>query len=125
MRLNDLDCVPDYYTPVLITGEQMIAERPDVVRRWIRATARGYQFAIDQPDAAAEILIERAEGINAELVRASQPWLSAHYAEDADRWGEQKRTVWDVYAQWMFNHDLLPRAINPSKAFDNSFIRDA
>ncbi len=52
MRLNDLDCVPDYYTPVLITGEQMIAERPDVVRRWIRATARGYQFAIDQPDAA-------------------------------------------------------------------------
>ena len=28
MRLNDLDCIPDYYTPVLITGEQMIAERP-------------------------------------------------------------------------------------------------
>ncbi len=125
MRLNDLDCIPDYYTPVLITGEQMIAERPDVVQRWVRATARGYQLAIDEPSAAAEILIEQAEGINPELVRASQPWLKEHYAADADRWGEQKRAVWDLYAQWMYDRELLPRAINPSKAFDNSFIRDA
>ncbi len=124
LRLNDLECIPDYYTPVLVTGERMLSEREDVVQRFVRATARGYQYAIDQPEAAAEILIKRAEGINAELVRASQPWLSERYAADTDRWGMQTRATWSAYADWMLEHGLLERAINPNNAFDASFIRN-
>ena len=124
LRLNELGCVPDYYTPVIITSEGMIAERRGLVQRFVRAISRGYRFAIDQPQAAAEILIGEAEGVNAELVRASQPWLSERYAQDAGRWGEQKREVWAAYAEWLLEHGLLERAIDPDQAFDNSFIAE-
>ncbi len=123
-RMLELDCVPDYYTPVLVTGERLIAERRDVVQRWVRAVSRGYGFAIENPAEAADILIASAEGINADLVRASQPWLSARYAQDAERWGDQSQAVWDAYAAWMVERGLQARIINTADAMDNSFIRN-
>ncbi len=125
IRLTDLDCIPDYYTPVLATSEAMIADNPDVVQRFVRATARGYELAIDEPTRAADTLIKAVDGIDADLVRASQTWLSPRYAEDAGRWGEQTRETWLGYANWLVEYDLLDRAINPNDAFDNSFIENA
>lgn len=63
------DCVPDYYTPVIITSEQTMAEEPDLVRRFMAATAQGYEFAISNPAEAAEILLKYAPESNADLVR--------------------------------------------------------
>jgi len=124
LGLTDLGCVPDYYTPVLITNEQLIADHPDVVQRWVRAVARGYEFAIDNPAAAAEILITSVDGIHAELVRISQPWISAKYADGASRWGEQSGSVWDSYSKWMVDRGLQSRLIKTSDAMDGSFIRN-
>ena len=124
LGLTDLGCVPDYYTPVLITNERMIRERPDVVQRWVSAVARGYKFAIDKPGAAAEILINSVDGINADLVRASQPWTSTKYAEGSTQWGEQSTSVWDAYSHWMVDHGLQSRLINTAAAMDGSFIKN-
>lgn len=123
-RLTDLDCIPDYYTPVLVTSEALIADNPNVVQRFVRATARGYRKAINEPEGAATALI-RAVDIDPDLVRASQRWLSPKYAEGTNRWGDQKRSTWSAYADWLVSHGLLERTINPNKAFDNSFIENA
>ena len=123
VRLSEwTHCVPDYYTPVLITSEQTIADNPGLVQRFIRGTAKGYEYAIDHPEEAADILIASAEGIEAELVRLSQPWLSQRYAEDAERWGVQTDAKWTAFADWLFEHGLIAKQIEASKAFDNSFI---
>ena len=124
-RLTDLDCIPDYYTPVLVTSEAMIATHPDIVQRFVRATALGYQLAINEPSRAAEALIKAVDGIDADLARESQAWLSPRYAEGAGRWGEQKRETWSAYATWLVDRGLLEHAINPNNAFDNSFIDNA
>jgi len=123
IRLLDwVQCLPDYYTPVLVTSEQMIAQRPDIVRRFVAATAQGYRYAIDHPQEAADILIQAAPEANPELIRRSQAWLSPRYQADAPRWGEQKLAVWQGYSEWMNNHGLLPKAIDPKKAFTNEFL---
>jgi ABC-type nitrate/sulfonate/bicarbonate transport system substrate-binding protein len=116
------DCVPDYYTPVIITSEQNLAEKPDLVRSFMAATARGYEFAIDNPAAAADILVKHAPESNPDLVRRSQEWLRSHYQADAARWGEQKLEIWQGYADWMADRDLLPRDIEAEKAFTNEFL---
>ncbi|OGO13449.1 MAG: ABC transporter substrate-binding protein, partial [Chloroflexi bacterium RBG_13_68_17] len=46
MMQDWLDCIPDYYTPVLIASEATIAERPQIVRAFLQAVSRGYQEAI-------------------------------------------------------------------------------
>jgi ABC-type nitrate/sulfonate/bicarbonate transport system substrate-binding protein len=123
IMLNDwTQCVPDYYTPVLITSEQKIAENPELVRRFMSATVRGYEFAIQNPADAAEVLLKYAPESNPELVRSSQEWLSPHYQADAASWGEQKPGTWQTYADWMADRELLPRDIEAERAFTNDFL---
>lgn len=122
VMMNDVQCIPDYYTPVIITSEKMIAEQPDLVRRFLAATSAGYRFAIDRPTEAAEILLQAAPELDAELVRRSQQYLATQYQADAPRWGEQKLEVWRAYAQWMAERNLIARMIEPEKAFTNEFL---
>jgi ABC-type nitrate/sulfonate/bicarbonate transport system substrate-binding protein len=122
LYLKDYSAKLDYYTPVLTTNETMIKDKPEIVKAFVAATSKGYKYAIDHPDLAAEILIKAVPDINKELVRASQKWLSPQYQADAPRWGEQKKTVWDNYASWLTEHKLLEKSLDSDKAFTNQFI---
>jgi ABC-type nitrate/sulfonate/bicarbonate transport system substrate-binding protein len=115
-------CIPDYYTPVIIAGEKTIAERPDVVRRFMAATSQGYEYAIAHPEEAAAILLKHAPESDSELVRRSQAWLSPRYQADAPQWGWQKAEVWHDFAQWLSERNLLPKAIDPEKAYTDDFL---
>ncbi|MFI2856098.1 ABC transporter substrate-binding protein [Paenibacillus sp. JSM ZJ436] len=112
----------DYYTPVLVTSEDLIAQQPELVKAFMRATAKGYQYAIDQPEAAAALLSKAVPELDQELVLASQKWLSPKYQDDAARWGEQKAEVWKGYADWMFERELLDKQIEADQTFTNDFL---
>ncbi|HNT06073.1 MAG TPA: ABC transporter substrate-binding protein, partial [Anaerolineae bacterium] len=115
-------CVPDYYTPVIIAGESTLASKPDLVRRFLAATARGYDYAIDHPTESAEILLRATPESTPELIRASQAWLSSRYQDDAPRWGVQRLEVWREFAQFMLDSQLIPKAIDPAAAFSNEYL---
>ncbi len=116
------DCIPDYYTPVLIASEQTIAERPEVVRAFLQAVSRGYMFAIENPDEAASILLEAVPELDEELVRESQRWLSPRYQADAPRWGEQRLEVWESFSNWMAQNGIIAEPIDAQAAFTNAFL---
>lgn len=120
--LKDIDPALDYYTPVIVTNEKMIQEKPDLVRKFMKAVSDGYKFAIAHPDEAAEILIKNAPESDPEMIKKSQKWLSPRYQADAPRWGEQKKSVWEAYAKWLYDNKLVPKMIDPSKAFTNEFL---
>ncbi|MFD0711203.1 ABC transporter substrate-binding protein [Paenibacillus sp. GCM10027626] len=120
--LTDYSDKLDYYTPVLTTSEKMIADNKALVEAFVAGAAEGYQFAIEHPEDAAEVLIKAEPDLNADLVRASQKWLSPKYQDDAPRWGEQKREVWENYAKWMLDHKLLEQELDVDKAFTNEFL---
>jgi len=112
----------DYYTPILVTNEQMIGSQPEVVKAFMKATAQGYQYAIDKPEEAGQILVKLVPDLDAKLVVASQKWLASKYKDDADRWGIQKESVWQNYADWMLEHKLLEKKLDVKTAFTNEFI---
>lgn len=116
------DCVPDYYTPVLIASEATVAGRPEVARAFVGAVARGYTFAVQNPDEAASVLLAAAPELDEALVRESQAWLSPRYQADAPRWGEQQLSVWQGYADWMLANGVLSAPIDGEAAFTNQFL---
>ncbi len=122
IMLKDLDPALDYYTPVVVTNEQHVQEQPELVKKFLAAVSKGYQFSIGNPTEAAAILSKNAPEVNAELVQASQTWISQKYQDDATRWGEQKEEVWSRYANWMFERQLIPKNIDTKKAFTNEFL---
>ncbi|AOZ92500.1 ABC transporter substrate-binding protein [Paenibacillus crassostreae] len=112
----------DYYTPVIVTNEKQIQEDPELIKSFLKATAKGYQLAINNPEEAANILIASVPELDKDLVLASQKWLSPRYTDDAPRWGEQKASVWQNYTNWMLSHNLLDKSIEIEKAYTNDFL---
>lgn len=120
--LTDYSDKLDYYTPILMTNEDMIAEDPETVRAFTKAVSQGYEFAIDEPEQAADILIESVPDLDPELVKASQEWLSPKYQDDAAQFGEQQEQVWADYASWMFDNGLLDEELDVEEAYTNEFL---
>ncbi|ADN02851.1 ABC transporter substrate-binding protein [Spirochaeta thermophila] len=120
--IAEIEPALDYYTPVLVTTDGYIEQHPEVVRAFLRATSRGYRFAIEHPDEGAEILLSYAPELDPDLVRESQRYLAGQYARGAARWGEMKLEVWRRFADWLTRHGLLEGAFVPEEAFTNEFL---
>ncbi|HRE47435.1 MAG TPA: ABC transporter substrate-binding protein [Aggregatilineales bacterium] len=116
------ECVPDYYTPILITNEAHIAEQPDVVAAFVQAAARGYADAISDPSGAAAILLEANPDLDEALVKASAEYLSKEFMADAPRWGEQRLIIWEAMTAFMVESGTLEKPIESGKAFTNEFL---
>ena len=94
-------------SPIIITSEYLVKNRPEFVRAFLKATSGGYQFAIKNPRAAAEILIKASPGIDEKLVRASQKMISPMYQAEAQYWGYIEPKSFKSYLDWMFKNKLI------------------
>lgn len=121
--LKDLDPALDYYTPVIETNEKHITNQKELVKKFMAATAKGYEYAISNPDDSAKILQKNAPELNPDLVKKSQEYLSTKYQDDASQWGLQKESVWQNYAKWMADRKLIPQMIDVKKAYTNEFLQ--
>jgi ABC-type nitrate/sulfonate/bicarbonate transport system substrate-binding protein len=122
IELKQQDKALDFYSPIIISSESMIAQDPELVKKFMRATSQGYQYAIDHPTDSGQILIKHVPGINKKLVMASQAYLSPRYQGDAAKWGEMKPEVWKNFADFMFANGIIKQNIDPDKAFTNKFL---
>lgn len=120
--LTDYSDKLDYYTPVLSTSEKMIDEKSDIVKKMVAAVAKGYEYAIENPEDAANILLVAAPDLSQDLVINSQKWLADKYQDDAEQWGVQKLDVWKNYANWMTENGVLEGDFDPEQAFTNEFL---
>ncbi|PEZ06152.1 ABC transporter substrate-binding protein [Bacillus sp. AFS018417] len=122
IMLKDLDPALDYYSPVIITSEKHAKQDKDFVKKFMKATTDGYNFAIKEPKEAADILIKNVPDINKELVQESQKWLSTKYQDDAKAWGVQKEEVWSNYMNFLYDNKVIKKKIDVKAAFTNEFL---
>ncbi|MGG3662867.1 ABC transporter substrate-binding protein [Bacillus gobiensis] len=120
--LKDLDPALNYYTPVIASSEKLMNSDPETVKAFMDATKKGYKDSINNPEEAADLLVKQVPDLNKDLVHKSQDWLSKQYQGNADRWGIQDQEVWENYANWMVENQLLDKKIDTGKAFTNQFI---
>lgn len=120
----DINPVFDYYTPVIIGNNAWLDENPETAKAFIAALSKGYTFAVENPKAAADILMEAAPELksNSELVYASQEYLASEYIADASKWGEFDADRWAAFYNWLNEKNLLEDKINPDFGFTNEFL---
>jgi ABC-type nitrate/sulfonate/bicarbonate transport system substrate-binding protein len=121
---DHFDCIPDWYTPLLATSQDLIDGHPDVVRDFVAATAQGYQVAIDDPDAAADALLAGAPELDEGLVRASAGFLAPRYAPDGP-WGVQEASVWHGFTDFLADAGVVDGDVDVEAAWTNEFLPDA
>jgi ABC-type nitrate/sulfonate/bicarbonate transport system substrate-binding protein len=123
LMLSDYpECVPDFYTPILIANETLIAEQPDVVAAFVQATARGYADSINKPAEAAAILLAAEPSLDPALVEASAAYLAEQFMADAEQWGLQKQEVWALFTAFLVEIGELEAPFTVAEAFTNDFL---
>jgi len=126
---------PQFYQVVLACDRQWLRKDPDAAKRFVAATAKGFQFAADNADEAAAILVTENPGVfdaNRDLPKASQEFLdSGQYLVDANGvFGTQTLERWTGYSKFLFDQGLLvgidkkPLAapLDYSKLFTTDFL---
>lgn len=122
IKLQDVDPQLDFYTPVLIANEDIINNNPELIKRFLRAATKGYEFAIESPEEAVEDLLKHAPETDREIAIASQKYLAEEYKKDSERWGEMKLEIWENFGNWMYEKGLLENEFNAEEAFTNEFL---
>lgn len=122
MELRELDERLDYYTPVIVANTKTLEEEPDMVRAFLEATAKGYNYAIENSDDAATILHDMVGTYDLEMLKESQAYLAGKYMEDASQWGVMKDSVWDNYTEFMVEKGLIDEKIPASMCYTNEFL---
>lgn len=120
----DINPVFDYYTPVIIGNNDWLKENPEKAKAFINALSKGYTYAVENPQNAADILMDAAPELksNSELVYASQEYLATEYIADASKWGEFNPDRWAAFYNWLNEKNLLEDKINPNFGFTNEYL---
>lgn len=114
----------DFYSPIIIANNDYLAKETEQAKAVVQAIKQGYQYAIDYPEEAADILIKYAPELEdqRQMVLASQAWISERYAEDSAYWGHIDETRWNLFYQWLYDNDLVEVDLTQGNYFTNEFL---
>jgi ABC-type nitrate/sulfonate/bicarbonate transport system substrate-binding protein len=117
VRVQSLD-VPGYEEVVLAAREDRLAEDPKSIRKFIAAMARGTAAAIEDPEAAANAILEGTEEVSRSAaeaeVEATLPLFS--------RSGHMDPELASRLAGWMHEEGLIKRPVPASALLTNRYL---
>lgn len=102
--------IPDSPTAVFVATPNKIKNSPELFKKFMTATAQGYEYARLFPKESAQILIESTPKDtfpNPKLVFESQNFMSQNYADKKTQWGVQSLSSWRRYPQFILNSSLI------------------
>lgn len=113
---KDQNKVFDYYTPVIIANNDFLKKSPEVAKAFLSATKKGYEYAIENPKKAADLLIKGDETGSLkgseDLVYASQEYLSKAYVDDGKSWGVIDEKRWNDFYKWLYKNKLTKKNLS-------------
>lgn len=121
MDFRELNPVFDFYTPVIASSDTFLAEQPELAKAFLAATRRGYEFAIAEPDAAADILLNHAPELDEAIVKASQSFLADQYQAEKDAWGTIDPERWSAFYQWLYDEGITAENLG-LRGFSNDYL---
>lgn len=112
----------DYYTPVIIGNNEYLEENGEIAKKFLEATKKGYEYAIENPSESADILLKAVPELDEELVQASQEWISKQYKAEVERWGYIDPNRWDAFYDWLSENGLSEEKIPAGTGYTNDYL---
>lgn len=114
----------DYYSPVIIANDEFLKNDPDTTKKFLAAVKKGYEYAIAEPEKAANILVEAVPELDKALVTESQKWLADQYKAEVTQWGYIDKARWDGFYKWLFDNSLIEKEIPSGTGFSNDYLAE-
>lgn len=115
--------VPDYEELVLITGEDQVKNESDKLERFIRASKKGFEDVLADPQAALDILLKNQDEANYPLdpnvEQASMEILLPLMTSDKHGFLEINKDSWTEDIDWLKEQGLLEGEITADDLIAN------
>ncbi len=114
-----------FYGDVIFTTDQFLEERPDVVERFVRATLKGWQKAIEDPALATEATLafdpELDEGFQITAMKMSIPLIDT----GQDTLGWMRPEIWQTMHDTVLEQGLIAEPVDLATVYTNEFVEEA
>ncbi|MBI2846798.1 MAG: ABC transporter substrate-binding protein [Chloroflexi bacterium] len=114
--------VPDFYELLLVSSDDMIKKNPDIVKRFMRATVKGYKDAMSDHKKALDVLIKANPETDRKLEEKGIELLSPLWSDNIPTFGWQTAERWRSYAEWMKQNGFVKKDLNTDDAFTSEFV---
>lgn len=118
----DINPALDFYTPVIIGNSGWMKENADTTKAFLAAVKKGYEYAIENPKEAGEILCKASPELDSELVQASQEYMKDQYKAEAEQWGYIEPERWNAFYDWVNENGLSETEIPENTGFTNDYL---
>jgi NitT/TauT family transport system substrate-binding protein len=113
-----------FYADTLFTTDQMIADNPDLVLRFLQATLKGHLYAVENPDDAAQIsllyAIDPTYEVQYQMMLASLPLINT--GEDHIGW--MKPEIWSGMEETLREQGLLTQPLDVTQVYTMQFMNE-
>ncbi|MBZ9779791.1 ABC transporter substrate-binding protein [Psychroflexus sp. CAK8W] len=126
-QLQEYD-IPYGYSPVLLSHPEILEEKQKAMINFLAATAKGFQWAAEIPDEAAELLLPHVDNKDMEFLKESQRYISKYYLTDTNQWGEMKAERWNSFVHWLAENKLIDKdeknQLDQQLLFTNEYLNE-
>ncbi len=110
--------VPTYYEEIFVANDKMLAEEPEVIKAFLRASAKGFRDFQEDPYGTLDILLNNQNEENFPLTpsveQASCDMLLPLMDTAEMGFLDQKEESWQANIDWMLENDLIDRPVEVS-----------
>lgn len=110
------------YADTLFTTEDMIKNKPEIVRKVVRATLKGWEQAIKNPDQAVAYTLQYSDKLNrkheTKMMNTSIPFIKP----DSRPLGYMDKAGWQSLQTLLLKQKFMKKPVNIDKAFTAHFL---
>ena len=111
------------YADTIITSDDFITNRPDLVKRFLRATLKGWRWAIENPEDAGLLALNYdptlSAGLQVAQMLAGIPLI--HTGEDQIGW--MRSEVWQGMIDWSLEQGILTESVDLDEVYTMEFLQ--
>jgi len=115
----------DVYSNALVAREEYIKDHPDLIRRFVRASLRGWEFTLKNPEEAIEIMAKHRPEIDKSLLLANLKLIidlfrTNRYKQNGIGWVDDKKMAESI--KIISQYRDLKVEMKPSDLYSNEFL---
>jgi ABC-type nitrate/sulfonate/bicarbonate transport system substrate-binding protein len=121
--------IPYGYSPVILGAETFLNSQKATIKKFLKATRKGFESAIANPAEAIQILSQsgtQPELQDLDFLLQSQEFIHPFYKNEQAEWGEMNSSRWDGFVQWLHEQHMLSKEelveIKSKKLYTNEFL---
>jgi len=121
IRLEDFGV--DMMGDTLFVAEIVLNTNPDLVQRFVRATLRGWQWAVEHPEAAGKLALLYDPGLDSShqiaMMHASIPYIQRY-----GKIGFMEGEVWQGMYRSILELGIINKPVNLNSVYTNRFVEE-